>query len=133
MMRLLRRRASPLEQAIGYRFRDQTLLETALMHPSYRAENAEVAADNQRLEFLGDAALGFVAGAHIYRRFADKEEGVLTVMRSRITSGRALAKVAHGLNLGEQIRMGRGEVASGGQGRGSTLADAASRPSKRSS
>jgi ribonuclease-3 len=113
-----------LETRLGYRFKDRQLLDCALTHPSYRYENTTVDNDNQRLEFLGDAVLGVAAAAYLYMVYPDKEEGNLTTLRSQITSGRALAKLAHRLSLGAHLRMGRGEERSGGRSRISNLADA---------
>lgn len=115
---------SRLEKAIGYSFRKKTLLVNALTHRSYRYENRGVEFDNQRMEFLGDAALGFVAGAYLYDTMQDKDEGHLTAMRSRITSGKALAEIAASLSLGEFVQIGKGEERSGGRDRSSNLADA---------
>ncbi len=124
ILRLGRRKsARPLERRLGYVFRDSALLETALVHRSFRFEKRHAAADNQRMEFLGDAVLGLVAGARIYALFPDQDEGALTEHRSRVTSGRALARIARGLDLGAEIRLGRGEEQSGGRSRDSVLAD----------
>ena len=76
-----------LEKTIGYRFRRRHRLEVALTHPSYRYENEDVEEDNQRLEFLGDAVLGMVTGAYLFRLYPDMQEGELTKLRSRLTSG----------------------------------------------
>jgi len=113
-----------LENAIGYRFRDRSLLEAALTHRSFRFENREIEVDNQRLEFLGDAVLGMVTGAHLYEQFADKDEGWLTSLRSQVTSGKALAEMAKDIRIGEYIRFGKGEERSGGRRRASNLTDA---------
>lgn len=113
-----------LEKDLDYRFRNKSLLEEALLHRSFRFENKGVTSDNQRLEFLGDAVLGFVAAAYVYEKFRDKQEGMLTSFRSQITSGRALARVARSIDLGEHIRMGKGEEQSGGRKRSSNLTDA---------
>jgi ribonuclease-3 len=113
-----------LEKKLGYRFRNRKLLETALMHRSYRFENDDVVTDNQRLEFLGDAVLGFVAAARLYNMFPDDDEGVLTSYRSQITSGKALADFSAEIDIGEYLKMGRGEIGSGGRSRASNLADA---------
>lgn len=121
------RRTNPyreLEKALGYRFRKRPLLEAALTHRSFRFEQNDVTIDNQRLEFLGDAVLGFVAAAHLYERRGASPEGELTALRSRVTSGRALAGVAKALGLGDHIRVGKGEHGSGGRNRPSNLADA---------
>lgn len=113
-----------LEHKIGYGFKDKAMLRSALTHPSYRFENTDADTDNQRLEFLGDAALGFVAALHLYRVFGDVDEGELTLKRSRITSGKALAEIGGEIDLGRHVLMGKGELQSGGQTRESTLADA---------
>ena len=113
-----------LERSIGYSFRKRKLLETALIHRSFRFETEGVDSDNQRLEFLGDAVLGFVAGAFVFKRFASKQEGFLTSLRSQIISGKALAEIAAKLKLGEYLQVGKGEAKSGGRCRPSTLADA---------
>lgn len=112
-----------LERKIGYRFRRKHLLERALVHRSFRFESQDVTVDNQRLEFLGDAVLGFVAAAHLHDRFEDSDEGVLTAFRSQITSGKALASIASDIELGEHVRVGKGEERSGGRHRPSNLAD----------
>lgn len=113
-----------LEDAIGYRFSRRSWLEAALTHPSFRHENDAVTTDNQRLEFLGDAVLGLAVAAHLYRTCPDLNEGEMTKMRSRLTSTRALAVIASGIGLGKHLRLGRGEVVSGGHLRDSILADA---------
>jgi ribonuclease-3 len=113
-----------LERDIGYRFRDRALLRTAFMHRSYRFENAGVDDDNQRLEFLGDAALNLAAAAFLFNSASGRSEGELTAMRSRLTSGKTLAKVARGLDLGKYLQVGKGEDVTGGRGRDSTLEDA---------
>ena len=83
-----------LEKKLGYKFRRRRRLETALTHPSYRYENESIEEDNQRLEFLGDAALGLAAAAHLYEHFPDFEEGDLTQFRSSITNSKMLAQAA---------------------------------------
>lgn len=118
------RRETPLEKKIGYRFRNRKLLHTALVHPSFRFEKHPNEEDNQRMEFLGDAVLGLLVASYSYEKFKDEEEGFLTALRSRITNGRALAKIAAGIGIDADIKLGRGEEMSGGRRRGSTLADA---------
>jgi len=119
----LRNPYSDLEKQVGYRFRRKKLLETALTHRSFRFENDEIGVDNQRLEFLGDAVLGFAVAAYVYKKFDDVSEGVLTAFRSQTTSGQALAEMAREIHLGDHVRMGKGERRSGGKKRPSTLAD----------
>ncbi len=124
---LMFRRPRPyagLEKALGYRFKTTALLELALTHRSYRHETEGVAGDNQRLEYLGDAALGLAAAAHLYAEDATADEGLLTERRSRQASGRSLAHAARRLGLGAWLRLGRGEECSGGRERESLLGDA---------
>ncbi len=113
-----------LEESLGYTFRDRELLLTALTHPSSRDYNGNGDSDNQRLEFLGDAVIGFLVAADLYRRHQEHPEGVLTCIRSRVTNGRKLGGIARDIGLGEFIRMARGEIRMGGRKRVSTLADA---------
>lgn len=113
-----------LERKLGYTFRSKVLLETALMHRSYRFESTGINADNQRLEFLGDAALSLVASLYLFKAYGVLQEGALTCLRSRLTSGKALAQVGHSIGLGEHLRLGKGERRSGGQGRSSNVTDA---------
>lgn len=113
-----------LEAVLGYSFHDRRLLLTAVTHPSYRYEHLDVSDDSQRLEFLGDAVLGLLTAEYVYRRHADGDEGLLTVLRSRGTSGKALAQVARALNLGAFLRLGRGEDSPRRRQHGRTLADA---------
>ncbi len=112
------------EKRLGYVFKRKSRLETALVHRSYRFENQGIKVDNQRLEFFGDAVLGMVAAAHVYRLYQDSDEGVLTEVRSQITSGKALAQIGKGLQLGEMLQVGVGEERSGGRDRPSNVADA---------
>lgn len=113
-----------LEKKLGYRFRGRDLLDTALMHRSCRFERDEVEVDNQRLEFLGDAALGLVLAARLYADHPDENEGILTSYRSRLASGTELARRARAIDLGTHLAVGKGEEAAGGRERSSTLADA---------
>lgn len=112
-----------LERILGYRFKQPALLEQALTHPSYCHEYDREATDNQRLEFLGDAAVGLVVGERLYTMYPDLKEGELTRRRILLTSGAALAEIAREAQLGEFLRMGRGEEQSGGASRPSNLAD----------
>ncbi|MGI5869764.1 MAG: ribonuclease III [Kiritimatiellia bacterium] len=112
-----------LERALGYAFRDPALLRTALTHPSYRTER-QAGADNQRLEFLGDAVLGFLLADCIYHAHEDHPEGMLTILRASIANGAALAAKARALGLGPALLLGRGEEITGGRDRESDLSDA---------
>jgi len=115
---------NPLEERIGYKFRNSLLLAEALTHPSISLERKDYPFDNQRLEFLGDAVLQVVITDYLYRAFPDFEEGQLTKMRSRIVSRNGLKGHALAIGIGSYLMMGRGEDACGGRKRASTLADA---------
>lgn len=109
---------SRLERQLGYTFQDQGLLTLALTHRSFAGRN------NERLEFLGDAILNFVAGEALYQRFPQAREGQLSRLRARLVKGETLAIMARGFELGEYLRLGSGELKSGGFRRESILADA---------
>lgn len=115
---------NPLERHLGYKFRNSLLLAEALTHPSLSFERKTFHFDNQRLEFLGDAVLQLVVTQHLYRLFPTFSEGQLTKLRSRLVSRDGLKKHAITLNLGRYLMLGRGEEASAGRERASTLADA---------
>lgn len=115
---------NPLEERIGYKFRNPLLLAEALTHPSVAHETKRKHFDNQRLEFLGDAVLQLVMTEQLYGHFQEKPEGDLTKLRSRLVSRETLKTFAAALDLGKYLMMGRGEEASGGRQRASTLADA---------
>jgi ribonuclease-3 len=105
------------EARLGYLFRDPALLDAALTHRSAGKVNYE------RLEFLGDAVLNFAVAVLVFRGYPDASEGDLSRYRAALVSGRSLAEVAGGLGLGEQLRLGSGELKTGGFRRGSILAD----------
>ncbi|GAB4165048.1 MAG: ribonuclease III [Terrimicrobiaceae bacterium] len=115
---------NPLEGRLGYKFRNALLLAEALTHPSISLERKAYAFDNQRLEFLGDAVIQLIITEHLFRLFPHFSEGRLTKLRTRLVSRAALRVLAGELRLGEHLMMGRGEEASGGRDRASTLADA---------
>jgi len=108
---------SRLETALGYRFQDRRLLEQALTHRSAARPN------NERLEFLGDAVLGYVIAEELYRTRERDAEDVMTLMRASLVRKETLAEVARELDLGSSIRLGSGERSSGGHKRSSILAD----------
>ena len=114
---------NPLERRIGYKFRNSLLLAEALTHPSLSFERKTFHFDNQRLEFLGDAVLQLVITHHLYRLFPGFSEGQLTKLRSRLVSREGLKTHALALGLGDYLMLGRGEEASQGRERASTLAD----------
>jgi len=121
-----------LEAALGHTFRDRELLERALTHKSRAYEkNGEgeavidaLARDNERLEFLGDAILGFVVSDCLVRRHEDLTEGPLSKSKAQLVSTTHLYEVAQSLNLGEFLFLGRGEEMSGGREKRALLADA---------
>src|SRR5207249_11826162 len=115
---------TPVEQRIGYKFRNSLLLAEALTHPSLGHETQRHHFDNQRLEFLGDAVLQLIFTEHLFQVFPEQSEGVLTKMRSRLVSREGLKVHAVGIGIGEYLMMWRGEESSGGRVRASTVADA---------
>ena len=138
-----------LEQKIGYTFKKRKLLEQALMHSSHAGEHGSsrgrenpqpspppldplaaaratplAAQDNEQLEFLGDAVIGFVTSQELFQRFPDYTEGELSKLRAHLVSARHLVHTARELQLGEYLRLGRGEEKSGGRGKAALLVDA---------
>ena len=114
-----------LEEAIGYRFQNITLLQQAMAHSSYANERWHNSLmSNERLEFLGDSILGMLVADYLYRTFPNRPEGELTRMRADMVCERSLAVVAVQLNLGKHLLLGKGEEQGGGRGRESILADA---------
>jgi ribonuclease-3 len=112
-----------LASRLGHRFEDPALLEEALTHRSWCAEHDGVAS-NERLEFLGDAVLGLVIADHLFRGHAGMPEGELAMARAAVVSSEALAQAAVRFDLGEALKLGKGEDATGGRGKRSILADA---------
>ena len=110
------------ETATGLIFNDKSLLLRALTHRSFLNEYPEFPmADNERLEFLGDAVLDFLVGEFVYHRFPEMQEGDLTNLRAALVRREALADFALQMDLGSFLRMGRGEAESGGRERPATL------------
>jgi ribonuclease III len=110
--------AHGLERLIGYQFNNQSLLQQALTHRSHGSQN------NERLEFLGDGVLNFIIAHQLFLRFPKLSEGDLSRMRAQLVKEPTLGELALGLNLGEHLRLGEGELKSGGWRRPSVLADA---------
>ncbi len=108
-----------LQDALAYHFQNQSLLRQALTHPSTKE-----AADNQRLEFLGDAVLGFTVSDLLYRKYPGRPEGELTARRATLVCEETLCRLARQLNLGAVLRMGHGEESTLGREKPSILADA---------
>ena len=114
-----------LEETIGYTFRDPRLCEIALTHSSYHNENRESSTGyNERLEFLGDSVLGFLAAEYLYHAHKRKPEGELTRMRAALVCESSLAQAASSIGLPAALRLGRGEEMGGGRHRPALLADA---------
>jgi ribonuclease-3 len=105
----------------GISFADPSLLQRALTHRSYVNENSEALEDNERLEFLGDSALDFIAASWLYNRFPEMDEGQLTRLRSALVRTEQLAVFADEIRLGDALLLGRGEEASGGRERPAIL------------
>lgn len=104
--------------ALDYLFQQPELLELALTHRSATAQS------NERLEFLGDALLNLVMADYLYQHYPQASEGALSRLRANLVKGEALTALAHELGLGEALRLGPGEIRSGGAQRASILADA---------
>ena len=114
-----------LEAAIGYRFKNISLLQNALTHSSYANERWHNSLlSNERLEFLGDSILGMAVAAYLYHNFPDRPEGELTRMRADMVCEASLAVIANRLDLGKHLLLGHGEERFGGRNRASILADA---------
>lgn len=114
-----------LEERLGVRFRDRSLLDLALRHGSFSHERGrDPAKSYERLEFLGDAVLSLVVGDYLYRRDPEINEGGLAKQRARLVNEAALASVAVRLGLGRYLLLGKGEEKGGGRQRPSMLADA---------
>lgn len=114
-----------LQEILGVTFNRPSLLEQAVVHSSYINENPDfVSGHNERLEFLGDAILGFVVAEKLYQDFPDLSEGEMTKLRSALVRRETLARVARDVRLGDFLYMGKGEEASGGRGKTANLAGA---------
>jgi ribonuclease-3 len=109
---------TPLCRRLNYSFSDETLLKTALTHRSACSQN------NERLEFLGDAVLNFIITGALFEEYSNADEGTLSRLRAALVKGNTLAEIALDLELGEYLKLGSGELKSGGFRRQSILADA---------
>ncbi len=107
-----------LSRTLGYDFSDSKLLRAALTHRSAGGQN------NERLEFLGDAVLGYIIAEWLFELFPNATEGQLSRLRASLVKRETLADIARGLGLGDHLRLGSGELKSGGYRRDSILADA---------
>ncbi len=116
---------SAFQQTLGYEFRDLDMLARALTHKSFSNEIREIRPlNNERLEFLGDAVLGFVVGEMIFRAFPDLQEGALSKIKAHLVSANMLGAKGRAIGIGRFLRMGAGEARSGGAEKLSLLADA---------
>ena len=114
-----------LEEAIGYRFHNLSLLQNALTHSSYANERWHNSLlSNERLEFLGDRVLGMLVAEYLFRNFPNRPEGELTRMRADMVCETTLAAAANRIGLGDYLLLGHGEEQGGGRSRDSILADA---------
>ena len=120
------RDAATLEKALGYCFRDASLLEAALRHSSYAHEQADASGlgSNERLEFLGDAVVGLVVAHLLFEAHPDWEEGDLTRGLASLVERRSLAELGRELDIGSHLRLGRTEIQSQGHTKNTVLADA---------
>ena len=109
---------SLVKNGLGYPFKNPALLLQALTHRSFAANN------NERLEFLGDSVLNFIIAHQLYLRFTRLPEGDLSRLRAQLVKESSLADIAFGLNLGDELKLGEGELKSAGWRRPSILADA---------
>lgn len=112
------RPVTDLVRTLGHNYADETLLELALTHRSCGKRN------NERLEFLGDSILNFVIAEALFNKFPKAREGEMSRLRARLVKGETLAEIARELGLGDFLRLGSGELKSGGFRRDSILADA---------
>ena len=110
---------------IDYKFKDKKLISTALTHSSYANEHKNEGIEcNERLEFLGDAILGFVVGEYIFKKFSMWPEGKLTKLRASVVCETMLSKKGKELGINKNLRLGNGEEHTGGRERNSIIADA---------
>jgi ribonuclease-3 len=113
-----------LQARIEYRFKDRSLLERAVTHPSWLQDHPEDGDNNQRLEYLGDAVLQLILSEALFRAYPEEREGVLSQRRASLTKGAFLAQLAMEVGLHESLRLGSSEESAGGRTRPSALEDA---------
>ena len=114
-----------LQKSLGIWFKNPDILKEALTHRSFLNENESLRHGSyERLEYLGDAFLGWVVATELYEKFPEYDEGALTLARSQLVRGEQLAQLARSIELGSYLNMGQGEEKSGGRDRNSTLAAA---------
>ncbi|MCF0230310.1 MAG: ribonuclease III, partial [Parasporobacterium sp.] len=123
----MNRNIDEFQSIIGYTFKNRNLLIQALTHSSYVNENrssGDIPADNERLEFFGDAIIEFHVSEFLYEKYRSIQEGDLTRLRASMVCEQSLACCSRRISLGEFLLMGRGEEASGGRERASIISDA---------
>lgn len=120
LVRINKEELSTLEKTLGYRFTDLRLLQTAVVHSSYAFEQG-LCANNERLEFLGDAVLDLAIGHILFHRYDKLHEGELSKLRASLVNEQHLAKMARAIELGKFIALGKGEDSSQGRGKSSIL------------
>lgn len=113
-----------LEQAIHYTFKNNAFLEEALTHSSYANEYDRNLISNERMEFLGDSVLSVISSEFLFRKFPDMPEGQLSKLRSSLVCTASLSGFARQIGLGDYLKLGKGEIMSGGADRPSILEDA---------
>jgi ribonuclease III len=113
-----------LQDRLGYRFTNDSLLEEALSHSSFVNEHPGQISSNERLEFLGDAVLNLIVGQLLMNAFPLEPEGILSRMRAELVNEQQLARLAESLTLGHHLMLGKGEAQTGGDRKPSILADA---------
>ncbi len=114
----------PLQQTLGYQFKNPALLNKALTHKSYVNEKVESLKNNERFEFLGDSVLDLIVSDYLITAFPDYSEGMLSKIRAAVVNEACLAELARRINLGDYLLLGRGESQSGGREKNSLLANA---------
>lgn len=113
-----------LEKKLGYTFKNKNLLDNALSHSSYANEVRNGTTSNERLEFLGDSVLSVVVADYLFKNFKNLPEGELTKLRASLVCEKSLCAFSRELNIGDFLKLGKGEEKGGGRERDSILADA---------
>ena len=113
-----------LQEKLNYKFKNEDLLINALTHSSYANEVRNGVSSNERLEFLGDSVLSIIVSEYIYKKFGDLPEGEMTKIRASLVCEKSLCQFSREMELGQYLRLGKGEEKGGGRERDSILADA---------
>ena len=112
-----------LEKIIGHKFKKNEYLQRALVHSSYANESRKGLESNERQEFLGDSVLGLVVSSYLFKKYPAYSEGELTRIRASLVCEKALAQFAKQIELGDYIKLGKGELSANGSSRPSIMAD----------